>query len=440
MRKFFGTLAMLLALASSAGAAGTVVQTVTDDGDIRIVTMTWTGDASAGTLPSTAFSSTTMNSVRGWYLTQAITDPGATTPTDDYDIVLNDSSGLDLMSGNLADRDEANTEVAFPDTITRPIDTTLTFVVSNTTKASGLGVTKFYFSKNPAPGVVSVSAAAGGSTEAKQDDANALLTTIDADTSGLFGTVAGSEQQVDVVTLPAGNLGQQNTAASLSIVPASNTPDGTYVGDIKFGEALPAGTAGIGKLTANSGVDIGDVTVDNLVTDIAVDSAQTNDPVYTGGIFETTPTVIESGDAGALHLDANQNLKVVNLTTIDAMGPVLYTLTSGASANLTSVTDGATTLYGITVTSTDATVVYLRLYNKATAPDPSACAANSDCPVFDIAVPSAATGGGAAVPIPSQGIYLSTGLGLAIVTDAAVTGETAVAANEVKVNLIYYHP
>jgi hypothetical protein len=66
---------------------------------------------------------------------------------------------------------------------------------------------------------------------------------------------------VDIVTLPSGNLGMQAMAASLSMVPASDITDGTYIGDIKFGEALPAGTNAIGKLAANSGVDIGDVDI-----------------------------------------------------------------------------------------------------------------------------------------------------------------------------------
>lgn len=69
---------------------------------------------------------------------------------------------------------------------------------------------------------------------------------------------------VDIVTLPSGNLGQQAMAASLSVVPANNITDATYIGDIKFGEALPAGTNAIGKLAANSGVDIGDVDVTSI--------------------------------------------------------------------------------------------------------------------------------------------------------------------------------
>jgi len=43
-------------------------------------------------------------------------------------------------------------------------------------------------------------------------------------------------------------IGQKASAASLSVVPASDIPDPTYIGDIKFGEALPAGSAIVGKV------------------------------------------------------------------------------------------------------------------------------------------------------------------------------------------------
>lgn len=48
---------------------------------------------------------------------------------------------------------------------------------------------------------------------------------------------------VDIVTLPSGNLGQQAMAASLSVVPASDITDATYIGDIKFAEAEPNSAA-----------------------------------------------------------------------------------------------------------------------------------------------------------------------------------------------------
>tara|TARA_R110000868_G_C10972640_1_gene770665 strand:- start:1069 stop:2202 length:1134 start_codon:yes stop_codon:yes gene_type:complete len=79
---------------------------------------------------------------------------------------------------------------------------------------------------------------------------NAVLDAIEADTTTLAGAVAGTEVQVDVVA------------------------------------ALPAGTNAIGKLAANSGVDIGDVDVTSIpgiVGTVAHDAADSGAPVKTGG-------------------------------------------------------------------------------------------------------------------------------------------------------------
>lgn len=65
--------------------------------------------------------------------------------------------------------------------------------------------------------------------------ANADLVNAYFDTTG--------HQHVKVDTLPAANLGQRAMAASLSIVPANNITDATYIGDIKFGEAEPNSAA-----------------------------------------------------------------------------------------------------------------------------------------------------------------------------------------------------
>ena len=54
--------------------------------------------------------------------------------------------------------------------------------------------------------------------------------------------------EVDITEFPAGNLGQQAKAASLSVAPATDITDPTYIGDVKFGEELPAGTQLIGKV------------------------------------------------------------------------------------------------------------------------------------------------------------------------------------------------
>lgn len=43
-----------------------------------------------------------------------MTDPGATAPTDDYDITIVDAEGYDVMQGTGANRDTSNTETATP--------------------------------------------------------------------------------------------------------------------------------------------------------------------------------------------------------------------------------------------------------------------------------------------------------------------------------------
>ena len=109
----------------------------------------------------------------------------------------------------------------------------------------------------------------GAATSALQTAGNNLLTTIDADTSSLAGAVSGTEMQVDIVaSLPAGTNAIGKLAAnsgvdigdvdvtSLPSIPAGTNSIGTVI--------LGAGTAAIGKLAANSGVDIGDVDVLSL--------------------------------------------------------------------------------------------------------------------------------------------------------------------------------
>jgi hypothetical protein len=88
----------------------------------------------------------------------------------------------------------------------------------------------------------------GAATSALQTSGNGILTTIDADTSLLAGAIAGTELQVDVVaSLPAGT----NAIGKLS------ANSGVDIGDV----TLNAGTAAFGKLSANTGVDIGSVAL-----------------------------------------------------------------------------------------------------------------------------------------------------------------------------------
>lgn len=73
---------------------------------INIVPISWTGDASDGSVPDTS-----VPQLYG-YVLRAIANPGSTAPTDNYDIKLLDpeDTSADALAGLLSDRDTANTE------------------------------------------------------------------------------------------------------------------------------------------------------------------------------------------------------------------------------------------------------------------------------------------------------------------------------------------
>lgn len=71
----------------------------------RIVTVDWVS-AADGSASGTIDLEGTIEKV--------VTNPGATAPTDNYDITLVDAEGHDVAEGALANRDTANTESAYP--------------------------------------------------------------------------------------------------------------------------------------------------------------------------------------------------------------------------------------------------------------------------------------------------------------------------------------
>lgn len=127
------------------------------------------------------------------------------------------------------------------------------------------------------------------------DGVEGVLATIDADTGTLAGAVAGSEVQVDVVA------------------------------------ALPAGTNAIGKLAANSGVDIGDVDITSLPSTVHsadFDSSAGTDTTLAFGI-----AVPASGGAAVVPGDATAGLKVDLGADNDVVvtGTVTANLAAGAN-------------------------------------------------------------------------------------------------------------
>lgn len=109
-----------------------------------------------------------------------------------------------------------------------------------------------------------------------------------------------------------------------------------------------------------------------------------------------------------------------------------YKLNSAATTNATSLKASAGVVGMCVVTNINAAVRYLKLFNKASAPT-----VGTDVPVQVYTIPGSTTGGGVAVPLPPHGLAFSTGIAFAITAGAADSDTTAVALNEIIVNLGY---
>lgn len=130
----------------------------------------------------------------------------------------------------------------------------------------------------------------------------------------------------DSSTVVAVDIGAK--ANALRVAPANDITDSTYIGDIKFGESIPAGTNAIGKLAANTGVDIGDVTINNAAGGAAVN-------IQDGG-----NTITVDGTVTA-------NLSATDNSVLDAIDTVLDTM----NGKLTACNTGAVVLSSGTVTT-----------------------------------------------------------------------------------------
>ncbi len=214
----------------------------------------------------------------------------------------------------------------------------------------------------------------GTDTRLIQLDANGYLKAVLQTGSAAVGKLAANSGVdigvIDGTTLPAANLCQQAMAASLSVVPASDVTDATYIGDIKFGEALPAGTNAIGKLAANTGVDIGDVDIlsiaagENVVglvgaPDIQVEITPTLDTgAHTAGDVLIAETELANAARVSGGITILHSVKVIDDDDQGAEIDIFFfdrTVTFGTKNSAPSISDADAAFYegSITIASGD---------------------------------------------------------------------------------------
>lgn len=118
-------LALGLLAAPSARAAGTVTVEEVRFGSVRMIVWTWTSTAGGIADGATTYS-------YDGELVMLATDPsGAAAPTDDYDLTITDSRGLDVLTGSGANRDAADTEYVRRTSLGAVAVSTLTLNISN---------------------------------------------------------------------------------------------------------------------------------------------------------------------------------------------------------------------------------------------------------------------------------------------------------------------
>jgi len=111
------------------------------------LTVNWT--SSAGGAVSEAISAANMTIILGKNLAHFITDPGSPAPTDNYDLTLLDTYGVDILGGEGANRDTINSEQGVPALNSsvygdRIVDFELTFTIVDAGD-SAQGKAVFYF-------------------------------------------------------------------------------------------------------------------------------------------------------------------------------------------------------------------------------------------------------------------------------------------------------
>lgn len=209
---------------------------------------------------------------------------------------------------------------------------------------------------------------------------NAVLDAIEADTTTIAGAVAGTEMQVDIVA------------------------------------ALPAGANAIGKLAANSGVDIGDVDVTSAIitgSATAHDAADAGNPIKIGAKAESaisTATMVADGDRTDVYADLDGVIIVRNDRPLGDLLSERLSNTDGTST--------ASTVFGATASTRNVITGYSVYNSSATAGYLDFRDGTAGAILWTVPLPAT---GGANFAIPS-GIFKTTAnTALAIDTSAALT-------------------
>lgn len=152
---------------------------------------------------------------------------------------------------------------------------------------------------------------------------------------------------------------------------------------------------------------------------------------FVQGTYATEP--IPAAQASATQAVSGTVTATVTAGTVNPVAPATpYFVNSLATTNGALILTGTSNVSSVYITNEGASVAYVKLYNKASAPT-----VGTDIPEMTFPIP-AASGGVPGVFNPNIGFHgfrFALGLGIAITRNAVHTDTTAIGAGEVKVKL-----
>lgn len=295
---------------------------------------------------------------------------------------------------------------------------------------------------------VTLDAGSGGAVIATDDDGTAHHQYVKLE----FGADNTQTKVTSSVGLPVGDAGgsltvDQPTGTNLHMVVDSGTVTtvSTVTSVTAIANALPAGTNAIGKLAANSGVDIGDVDVTSLTPGTTASSlGKAEDAAHTTGdvgvmalgVRAASPTERSAGptDGDYEPFATNEVGAVWTTPTASANGGLSIFRSLDIDESEEEIKASAGTIYGMWVTNTATSTRFVKFYNATAA----SVTVGTTTPVITIGIPGNTSDDVSGSFGPGGiGIGFATAISVAATTAAADADTGAPSAGDVIINVFY---
>ncbi len=252
-----------------------------------------------------------------------------------------------------------------------------------------------------------------------------------------LAALAGTDNEIAPLQVNASGALYTVLAAGTAAIGKLAANSGVDIGDV----TLTAGTAAFGKLAANSGVDIGDVDVTSIVPGTAATNlGKAEDAAHSSGDVGVMSLAVRNDALAALAgADGEYAPFQVNAEGAVYVRPAVSP--TGGCKMFTSVdldeseedpTSGATTIYGIYAWNATAAPLWLQMFNTNTVTVGTTAPTNN----FMIPANADSDGAGIVLPIPVSGLAYSTALTVAITTGSG-TNNGAPGAGDAGIVILY---